>query len=126
MNNVGKEVEVVFQGRRIAYICPKCRKPVLFGKKYIGRSLCMRCGQRLLWGKADNLKVEILEKETSVDAAISAERYFEACGMKESEWFNLDDWRRSLRGKGCSLYLLFKGPKEYGRFKRLENGGHKK
>ena len=118
MNSIGKEVRISWYGRRIIYICPKCGKPVTFSRKYLGKSLCMKCGQRLLWDPVERIQTDIYEAKDPVEAAQAAEKYYAANGMDEREWFNLDEWRRSLRGKGCELYFLFKGPKEYGRFKR--------
>lgn len=123
MNSAGKDVRISFYGRRIIYICPKCGKPITFTKKAMGKSLCLKCGQRLLWEPIEKLQTNVIQAEDAHQAAIIAEKYYQANEMNESDWFNLDEWRRSLHGKGCELYFLFKGPKEYGRFKRSMNGG---
>ena len=131
LNDQAKPIRISYWQRRIIYICPKCGKPVAFGKLSVGRSLCIRCGQRLDWSPVEKIHTEMLTAENATDAAIVAERYFNACGMEEKDWFNLDDFRRSLTerdprkpAKKTELYLYFKDPKEYGRFKRM-NGGKK-
>ena len=120
-----KPVRIAYWQRRIVYICPKCGKPLVFRKVRFGTKRCALCGQDLDWSPTDKIQTETVTAEDATDAAIIAERYFQACGIEESEWFNLDEFRRSLSRRGrTELYLYFKDPKEYGRFKRL-NGGKK-
>lgn len=124
-NSKLRPVRICYFGRRIIYICPKCGKPIAFRKKSMGKSLCLLCGQRLDWTPLDQIQTEIVTAENSTDAAIIAEKYYKACDMTEKDWFNLDEFRRSLTerdprkpAKETELYLYFKNPKEYGRFKR--------
>ena len=118
MNSESKPVRISFYSRRIIYICPKCGKPLTFRKKYQGTSLCMKCGQRLDWDPVSKFQIEVVQAEDPVEAALIAEKYYSANEMNEKDWFNLDEFRKSLNGKQSELYLLFKGQKEYGRFKR--------
>lgn len=127
LNTQSKPIRISYWQRRIIYICPKCGKPITFRKPGMGRSLCIQCGQRLDWSPADSIQTEVVTAENATDAAIIAERYFQACEYEEKDWFSLDEFRKSLTGKGTEgieLYLLFRDPKEYGRFKRM-NGGKK-
>lgn len=131
LNTQAKPVRISYWQRRIVYICPKCGKSILFRKRSMGRSLCIRCGQRLDWSPTEKIQTETIIAENATDAALIAEKYYEACGMRESEWFDLTEFRKSLierdprkPAKQTELYLYFKDPKEYGRFKRL-NGGKK-
>lgn len=120
-NTSAKPIRIVYHERRIIYICPKCGKPIKF-KRGIGNSLCIRCGQRLDWEPLKAIQTDILQVENGIEAAEIAEKYYEANEMQEKDWINLDEIRRSLRNQSCELYLLFKGPKEYGRFKRISGG----
>ena len=129
MNSGLKPVRISFYGRRIVYICPRCGKPITFKKLYQGKSLCMKCGQRLDWSPVEKLQTETIIAENATDAAIIAERYYTACGMNEKDWFDLNEFRKSLVERDpykpphrTELYLFFKDPKEYGRYKRLCGG----
>ena len=131
LNTRSEPVRIVYFGRRIIYICPSCGKPVTFHKRAMGKSLCVKCGQRLDWTPLDEIRTEIVNTENATDAAIIAEKYYQACGLTENDWFNLNEFRKSLierdprkKPKETELYLYFKSPKEYGRFKRM-NGGKK-
>ena len=119
LNDQSKPVRISYLGKRIFYHCPKCGKPLVFRKLYQGKSLCVLCGQRLDWSPVESLLAEVVPAEDSVAAAIIAEKYYNACGMDEKDWRNLNDFRKSLIGNGpVDLYLFFRNPKEYGRFKR--------
>ena len=119
LNDQSKPVRLSFYERRIIYICPKCGKPLVFHKLYQGRSLCILCGQRLDWSLADQFQAETIYADNATEAAFIAEKYYNACDMNEKDWINLDEFRRSLsRDQSIELYLFFKSPKEYGRFKR--------
>lgn len=131
LNTQTKPVRICFFERRIIYICPKCGKPITFQKRSMGKNLCLKCGQRLDWTPAQKFQTEILIAENAVDAAIIAEKYYTACGLMEKDWFELNAFRKSLiemnpkkPARETELYLFFKDPKEYGRFKRLR--GEKK
>jgi len=131
LNTRSELVRICYFGRRIIYICPSCGKPVTFHKRAMGKSLCIKCGQRLDWTPLDEIRTEIITAENATEAAIIAEKYYQACGFTENDWFNLNEFRKSLtqkipRGENreIELYLYFKSPKEYGRFKRM-NGGKK-
>lgn len=118
MNITAKPVLIKFENRRILYICPKCKESIQFKKKYHGNSLCMRCGQRLDWSPAHDISIEVIKAEDSDEAAWIAKEYYSANGMNEDDWINIDNWRRSLRGDGAELYLLFKTKKAHGVFMR--------
>lgn len=119
LNDQSKPVRIFYLGKRIFYHCPKCGKPLIFRKLYQGKSLCILCGQRLDWSPVESFQSEIVQAKDSVEAATIAERYYDACGMNEKDWYNLSELRKSLIGKGpIDLYLFFRSPKEYGQFKR--------
>lgn len=129
LNDKSKPIRMTYYGRRIFYICPKCGKPITFRRRMVGKSLCLKCGQKLDWAPADQIRTEMIAAEDAMDAASIAEDYYQACGLEEKDWFNLDAFRKSLTQKiprgekrEIELYLFFKGPKEYGRFKRLRGG----
>ena len=123
LNTKDKPIRISYWQRRIIYICPKCGKPITFRKRSMGKSLCVGCGQRLDWSPAEKFQAEIITAQDAADAAIIAEEYYQACGLEEKDWFNLSEFRKSLvRKEGIDLYLFFRDPKEYGRFKRIHGG----
>lgn len=124
-NTNARPVKIEYHERRIIYICPKCEQPLVFRRKTPGNSLCIQCGQRLDWEPLNQIRTEIVVAENATDAAIIAEKYYKACNTPESEQFDLNEFRKSLiewdpkkPAKKTELYLYFKNPQEYGRFKR--------
>ena len=118
MNTIAKPVKIDIQGRRILYLCPKCKQSITFKKKIHGNSLCSGCGQRLDWNPAHDISIEVLWAEDSDEAAWIAKEYYAATGMKEDDWIDITKFRQSLRGDGVELYLLFIDKKAHGRFMR--------
>lgn len=121
MNTESKPIIIDIQGRLIRYLCPKCKHPIGFRKKYLGRSLCFRCGQRLDWSPSNDIFTETIDAVDSDEAAWIADCYYTIRKTPNSERLDTDDWRKSLKGKGVELYLIFKDRKEYGRFMRLRS-----
>ena len=117
MNTAIKPVLLEYAGNRIFYKCPRCREVLEFKRKYQGRSLCLKCGQRLDWKPAEDISVEVLTTEDSDEAAWIADQYYKACGTPESERLDTDTWRQSLNGE-TELYLLFRNRKSHGMFMR--------
>lgn len=118
INENAKPVRIKLDGRKIYYICPKCRKTIQFHKKAHGNSLCMRCGQRLDWSPVHDISSEIIKAADSDEVAWLAKIYYTACGMNEDDWITLDELRHSLRGDGAELYFLFLNKKAHGAFMR--------
>lgn len=119
MNVNAKPVIIETQGRRILYICPKCRQTITFRKKYHGRSLCMQCGQRLDWSPENDIFVEVVHAEDSDEAAWIAKEYYKTNDMKEEDWIDITEFRNSLRGEGADLGLVFLDKRRHGRFMRV-------
>lgn len=118
MNTESKLVEIVYKDNRIIYQCPKCKKPLIFRKRYQGRSLCILCGQRLDWKSENDIYIEVFNTRDSDESAWIADRYYEACKTPESKRLDTDDWRKSLKGQGGEMYLLFQNGKAHGNFMR--------
>ncbi len=119
LNTESKPVTIEYKNHKISYICPKCKKVLEFRKKYQGKSLCLKCGQRLDWDSLNNIFVEIVTIKGSEEAATIADMYFGILGIPASERFDTDIWRRSFRDKYAQFYLLFPDRKTHGRFMRL-------
>ena len=109
-------VRVRTMNRRYHYICPKCGRPIEF-KKRVTNHLCLRCGQKLDWDGTEKQISEIVTASDSSEALCIAERYFATNQMAEKDWFDLEDWRKSLRGR-TELFLIFKNEKAHGEFMR--------
>ena len=129
LNDKSKPIRITYYGRRIFYICPKCGKPITFRKRMMGKSLCLKCGQKLDWSPAGQIQTEMVTAESEEEANQIAEMYCEACGEQMGEWFSPAGFERRIAERyrrdpktETELYLFFKGPKEYGRFKRLRGG----
>ena len=119
MNTEKKPVRIACYQRTIRYLCPKCGKPLTFQKRYLGKSLCFRCGQALDWDSTKDICVAVVHAADSDEAAWIADQYYTACQMNENDWFPVDQWRQTLKGENIELYLLFMNRKAYGRFMRI-------
>lgn len=118
LNTNSKPVEVKYEDNRILYICPKCKKALTFRKRYQGKSLCIKCGQRLDWSPTNDIFTEVVIAKNSDDAAWIADQYYSIIKAPEDKRLDTDDWRKSLRDRETELYLLFFNRKDYGRFMR--------
>lgn len=118
MNTSAKLVQIKLEGAAIRYICPKCKERILFKKKYLGNSLCLRCGQRLNWDKVHDICSEVIYAEDSDEAAWIAKQYYEATGLKEEDYIDIDNFRQTVKSNGVELFLLFLDSKSRGRFMR--------
>ena len=117
-NTCAKKVQIKINGTRILYICPKCKSSIIFKKKILGNSLCMKCGQRLDWTNAHDICSETIYAEDSDEAAWIAKQYYEATGFKEEEHIDIDNFRQTVKNGRIELFLLFLDTKSRGRFMR--------
>ena len=113
-----KPVQLKLEGKVLHYICPKCKEPITFRRRYQGKSLCLKCGQRLDWSPVNDLYIEVVQAADSDEAAWIAKEYYKTNEMKEEDWIDITDFRNSLRGQGAELYLIFGNKKNHGRFMR--------
>ena len=117
MNTQSRPIQIRYEGRLIRYICPKCHQPVTFRRRYLGRSLCLKCGQKLDWEPTSDICTETVTAMDSDEAAWIASTYYKIIGTPEGEQLDTDDWRMSIHNK-TELYLYFKTPKQRGSFMR--------
>ena len=118
MNTQMRPIQLKREGRILHYICPKCHEAITFRRRYQGKSLCLKCGQRLDWSPVEDLCIEVVQATDSDEAAWIAKEYYRTNEMKEEEWIDITDFRNSLRGRGVELYLIFGNRKNHGRFMR--------
>ena len=118
MNTSAKPILIKYEGNLIRYICPKCKQTIQFKKAFIGRSLCMKCGQRLDWSPVHDICSVVIETEDPDEAAWIANEYYKANGMNEEDWIETDTIRKTMKAEKTELYFLFLNPKSKGRFMR--------
>lgn len=116
-NTEGKKVRRSIHDRRIYYICPKCGKPIEFLKKSHGRSLCRKCGQRLLWDGLDEMPVVKILAQDSGEAEYWLERYESMNGTLYG--IDLSAWVKERRPYPTVMFFVFPETKMYSQFIRL-------
>lgn len=118
MSDISKSVKIEIQGRRILYLCPKCKQSIQFENRIRGNSVCRRCRQHLDWAPVNDISAETITASDSDEVAWLASVYYSTCGFNEDDWIPIEELRHSLRGDGGELYFLFKDKKSHGMFMR--------